>query len=444
MSSSSSPPSPVASQASRRSNRLHESAAPAAAKGRPATTKKDGGSRRKPSGAGQKMRDEEDTRRSRSAAPDPPPAAAGPTAASPGGAPETSKSAKKKAGKAARAAARALPQAGVTADAATADEDDARAAARRESSAALAAQQLQIELLTRLVMGQGQREVKKDRPELPKGAFHHGYDGSITPASGASASAAGSSLSLDAWISQARLTKPLYPGMPEDHAVLWLAASLRGTAMEWYEGLVNDKATPATSDALFQLLRDRFQPIATKETAMRELATLKQDKLSVDAYANRFNSLHSKLPSKLPEEFVVFQFRNGLRRELDHMITQGAAQPTTLRDIIQLAARLEGRNASSGSDRVSNAETDGREEQLLARIAALEHQARAATSKPAYESRYNKGSNKGKPGRVHSGLPDEVWLKRKAANLCFHCGLSADHTVRDCPAKARGEAQRTN
>ena len=364
------------------------------------------------------MRDEEDTRRSRSAAPDPPPAAAGPTDASPGGAPETSKSAKKKADKAARAAARALPQAGVTAGAATADEDDARAAARRESSAALAAQQLQIELLTRLVMGQGQREVKKDRPELPKGAFHHGYDGSITPASGASASAAGSSLSLDAWISQARLTKPLYPGMPEDHAVLWLAASLRGTAMEWYEGLVNDKATPATSDALFQLLRDRFQPIATKETAMRELATLKQDKLSVDAYANRFNSLHSKLPSKL--------------------------QPTTLRDIIQLAARLEGRNASSGSDRVSNAETDGREEQLLARIAALEHQARAATSKPAYESRYNKGSNKGKPGRVHSGLTDEVWLKRKAANLCFHCGLSADHTVRDCPAKARGEAQRTN
>ena len=390
------------------------------------------------------MRAEEDTPRSRSAAPGPPPAAAGPTDTSPGGAPGTSKSAKKRAAKAAREAARALHQAGETAGAAAADEDDARAAARRESSAVLATQQRQIELLTQLVLGQGHKEVKKDRPELPKGAFHHGYDGSITPASGASAAAAGGPLRLDAWISQARLTKPLYPGMPEDHAVLWLAASLRGTAMEWYEGLVNDHATPATSDALFQLLRDRFQPIATKETAMRELATLKQDKTSVDAYANRFNSLHSKLPSKLPEEFVVFQFRNGLRRELDQLITQGAAQPTTLREIIQLAARLEGRNPSASSDRVSNAETDSREEQLLARIAALEHQAKAATGKPAYESRYSKGSNKGKPGRVHSGLTDEVWLKRKAANLCFHCGLSADHTVRDCPAKARGEAQRTN
>ena len=392
------------------------------------------------------MRAEEDTPRSQSAAPGPPPDAAGPTDTSPGGAPETSKSAKKRAAKAARAAARARGQAGETGDAASADEDDARAAARRESSAALAAQQRQIELLTQLVAAQGQKDVKRDRPELPKGAFHHGYDGSITPASGASASAAGGPLSLDAWISQARLTKPLYPGMPEDHAVLWLAASLRGTAMEWYEGLVNDGATPATSDALFQLLRDRFQPIATKETAMRELATLRQDKLSVDAYANRFNSLHSKLPSKLPEEFVIFQFRNGLRRELDQMITQGAAQPTTLRDMIQLAARLEGRNATShgGSDRVANAEADEREGQLLARLAALEHQAKASASKPAYESRYNKGSNKGKPGRVHSGLTDEVWLKRKAANLCFHCGLSADHTVRDCPAKARGEAQRTN
>jgi hypothetical protein len=301
----------------------------------------------------------------------------------------------------------------------------------------MAAQQKQLALLTELqLQGASSRAAKPTGP-LPRGSFDRRYKGEGGAA-------------LDDWISAAKRTRPLYSGMTEEHAVVWLAASLEGAALSWYESRFDaPHAPPASCAALFDELRKRFQPIDSEQTAMRDLHALKQlPKQSVDEYATRFLHLSSKVPA-MPEPFAMFLFRQGLHRPVEDRINQAATQPATLQETIALAARIEGRGtAAQGSEQASSMETDA--PSLVAQLAAMMDQkieAAARSSRPQqpYDSRRNRNANKSSvpSWQLVQGLSKETADKRRAAGQCYHCG-SGDHSLRDCKDRAAGKAPRLN
>lgn len=302
-------------------------------------------------------------------------------------------------------------------------------------------QQQQINLLTQLAQLGGNSAVGSNASRsvqgpMPKGSFDRRYKGE-----------GGST--LDEWISAAKRTRPLYSGMNEQYAVAWLAASLEGAALSWYESRFDDpNSPPASCAALFEELRKRFQPIDSEHTAMRELYALRQGaKQSVDEYATRFLHLLSKVPN-LAVPFAIFQFRQGLHRSIDERINQVPTQPTALQETIALAARIEGRSAvSSNGDQVSNMESDA-SSAIMARLAAMEQTIAASHSREQrqpYDSRRGRGANKTyTPAWQHiPGMTRELMEKRRAANQCFYCG-SGEHSVRDCADRVNKKPARLN
>jgi hypothetical protein len=295
------------------------------------------------------------------------------------------------------------------------------------------AQQRQLAELAQQLAQAATAPPAQQRGPMPKGAFDRRYKGDGGAA-------------LDDWITSAKRTRPLYTGMSEEYTLSWLAASLEGAALAWYESEYGGtKPPPASADALFEALRRRFQPIDSEQTAMQQLYTLKQGaKQSVDEYATRYLHLLSKVP-ELPVQHTAFQFRLGLHRAIEEKINQTTPQPATLQETIALAARIEGRTgaaASSSGDHCANVEMDATSA-ILARLSAMEQTIRstAASSREQrapYDSRRERGANKGarnKPLWMNiEGMTKELSDKRYNANQCLYCGNS-QHRLRDCPVR---------
>lgn len=311
----------------------------------------------------------------------------------------------------------------------------------------LAQQQQQLALLSQLAQQHHSALAQGGAPAparpitgpTPKGAFDRRYKGE------------GGAV-LDDWISHATQMLAFYSGLTNTQAAVWLATGLDSAALAWYQNSFKHQP-PASSSALFDALRTRFQPINSEETTRYELATLKQaPKQSVDEYSTRF--LH--LISLLPDESVasrIFQFRLGLHRAVDDRIRQAATQPTTLQEAIATAARIEGRSgpALSSGEHVSNMEVDP-SSLILARLAAMEQTIRVNAAnnrdqRQQYDSRRDRGANKGSrftPAwqRV-DGMTKELADRRYAAHECLYCG-SKEHTMRDCNDRTSKKAPRLN
>jgi hypothetical protein len=304
----------------------------------------------------------------------------------------------------------------------------------------IAQQQEQLRLLTRLASAPSPASASAPLPREP--APSKPFDGVYKGEGGAT---------LDDWVAQAKQMLSFYSGLQATAQAAWLATGLRGAALAWYQNRFKAQP-PASGDALFDALRQRFQPINSEETTRLELAQLKQGpKQTVDEYATRF--LH--LTSLLPDESVasrVFQFRFGLHRAIDEKIRSAATQPTTLQEAIALAARLEGRSASSSSSDCSNIEVDV-VQALTARLAAMEQSIAAGVSRGPknspppkqdnYQLRRERGANKGFMQTPVPGLTSEMARQRLDNHQCLWCA-SSEHTKRDCPDRVNGKAPKLN
>jgi hypothetical protein len=310
----------------------------------------------------------------------------------------------------------------------------------------IAQQQEQLRLLTRLASAPSSASASAPLPRepTPSKPFDSVYKGE-------------GGATLDDWVAQARQMLSFYSGLRATAQAAWLATGLRGAAFAWYQNRFKAQP-PASGAALFDALRQRFQPINSEETTRLELAQLKQGpKQTVDEYATRF--LH--LTSLLPEESVasrVFQFRFGLHRTIDEKIRSAASQPTTLQEAISLAARLEGRSAASapGDSGCAAMEIDATTAALLAvstRLAAMEQSFAASNSRGQphqqqqqprpYDSRRERGANKGSRFAPVPGLTPEIARQRLESNQCLWCG-SGDHIKRDCPDRVNKKAPKLN
>lgn len=294
-------------------------------------------------------------------------------------------------------------------------------------------QQQQIALLTQLAQLRGSESSSSSSSRIqgpmPKGSFDRRYKGE-------------GGATLDEWIAYATQMLAYYSGLASPQAASWLATGLEGAALVWYQNQFKQQP-PSTSIELFTALRKRFQPIDSEETTRYELATLKQGaKQSVDEYATRF--LH--LTSLLPAESVasrIFQFRLGLLRPIDEKLRQNATIPSTLEEVIALAARIEGRSMPPSLEQVANMEM---ESTILARLAAMEQSITASQNRseprPQFRTRGEKGDKRPFWQQI-PGMTKELADKRYAANQCTYCG-SGEHRMRDCIDRVSKKPPRLN
>jgi hypothetical protein len=264
-------------------------------------------------------------------------------------------------------------------------------------------------------------------------------------------------LKLDAWIRSVTRMLAFYEGMTDKTAVAWLATGLDGAAGDWFDEYVSSfLQPPASPSALFDGLRRRFQPVNSAETARRDLDVLRQAKgTSVNDYTTRFRQLITHLPADSMET-RKFQYRRGLLAYIEERISQAEPQPATLDAVIALAARIEGRSASNGraaNDQVAGAETDrepggliSSSDQLNALLERTAAMAAEAAVNRQYDSRRNRGANKGskdQPLWKLVGLTKEEGARRRAGNLCMYCS-GTGHIYRDCPDRAAKKPARLN
>lgn len=279
----------------------------------------------------------------------------------------------------------------------------------------------------------------KARGQVPKGVNTDKYKGI-------------GGLELDAWITRQRRQLLFFSGMTAEQAVTWLGTALEDAAGDWYDEYAHaNGAYPSTSVVLFDGLRKRFQPIDSAETARRDLDVLRQAKGSVNEYTTRFRQLVGHLP-KLDVDSRMYQYRRGLRKDLSDKIAQIVPQPATLEAIVELAARIEGRSGAASEglaqvDVANDSVTYSRAElNALIQSAVAAAGARQAPGGAPYDSRRNRGANKGSqltPLWKLAGLTREEGDRRRSNNLCMWCAGTA-HIYRDCLDRLAGKPARVN
>jgi hypothetical protein len=258
-------------------------------------------------------------------------------------------------------------------------------------------------------------------------------------------------IALDKWISSATIAREFFTGMDDVSAVTWLAPALEDAALDWFIAYRTQHGSPPVSpQALFAGLRARFQPVNAKETARRDLDTLRQNKDSVNDYTTKFRRLIALLPGET-EDSQIYQYRRGLMRAIEDRIMQAEPQPSSLEATIALATRVEGRWRAnhSGIEGAApiNFDTDV-SAQLSALVDAAVQRGFQSTSQSTqrHESRQDRGANKRASGKTmaqHFGLSEEVTRKRFDGGLCMHCGVTG-HIRRECPEFKAGKPPRLN
>lgn len=259
---------------------------------------------------------------------------------------------------------------------------------------------------------------------------------------------------LDEWVTSSGRAARFYSGLDEKGRADYIASGLEGAAAAHYD---EQTTPPATPDALYALLRLRFQPVNSEETARRDLDALRQGNLSVNEYTIRFHSIVARLPTDHADT-RMYQYRRGLQVHIEDKINQAADQPATLAAVIAFAARLEGRAgtvAQRGQTQASAAELE-QAPVTMAQLNAVIEQAYArgaASSAPRdfaprvpYDSRTNRGANPRSdrtPMWKTVGLTYEKGQERFNKNLCMWCG-KAGHTHRDCVDRTSGKAATLN
>ena len=152
----------------------------------------------------------------------------------------------------------------------------------------------------------------------------------------------GNASTLDEWFGALSRQFKWYefptPANDEDRIRL-ATAHLGGTAWEWYDHL-SEASIPTSWVDFVALLRKRFQPVTSAQTARAKLIALSQGKTSsVNDYVAAFRKLIVAIP-QMQEDEKLFYFLRGLRSETATLLQ--THKIVALEDAIETATRIGG------------------------------------------------------------------------------------------------------
>lgn len=273
---------------------------------------------------------------------------------------------------------------------------------------------------------------------------------------------------LDSWLAALDLRHRNWVGVQgaeERRFVAAVAECFEGAAVTWWMSLLTADL-PVSWSAMRAALQKQFQPVTTDERARSDLLSLKQGaKQPLVEYVATFRRLLAKAGPELATApaFVAELFVNGLRAA-DIRRDLKKENVRQLDRAIEIATRLDGCDGGSGSSDLAAASAPGEDSSpagdLRAQIAALTHAVNAiaqqqhsfsASSSSSgggrrYDSRRDRGANKGPTGSAAGGVPglsDAVAKARRENSQCYWCG-SKEHTKRDCPDRAANKPPKLN
>lgn len=276
------------------------------------------------------------------------------------------------------------------------------------------------------------------------------YSGSSTPAV------------LDAWLREIRKHCRYYGPMTDEQAVNYGSAQLSGYALDWWDALTAEsRAQAAASFATFeQVLRARFQPVTSSDTARLQLDSLRQGpKQSIHDYISSFRRYVAALPA-MHEGDKVHAFLRGLHASVQRDLRKDGV--ATVEDAIIKAARIgamdqfSARSAaaaaghgyaqsSSSSSMMDLNNIEGLEQQTgesddgaagadspVTRAELRQFLAAMQQQRGGRSGRHAPPSRGGRSAPRVPGLSEQEVRKRLDTGACFQCG-EAGHRKYDCP-----------
>jgi hypothetical protein len=146
-------------------------------------------------------------------------------------------------------------------------------------------------------------------------------------------------INVDAWLFE-MLQYLNACGVSEDQRVTVASSYLKKGALQWWfnQSSLPAASRPKTWEAFATGIRTRFQPVAASRVARAQLRTLRQDKMSIAEYCNKFNSIMNLIPD-MAEADQIEAFTLGLRYSLQRDLA--ILDPTTLNDAMIKAQKME-------------------------------------------------------------------------------------------------------
>lgn len=213
--------------------------------------------------------------------------------------------------------------------------------------------------------------------------------------------------------------------LTEPGKVFVSACFLDGEAREWWDFLRGGQQLPSeiqNFDKFIKALSDRFMPRAAREQATAELRKLKQGKLSIERYIEKFQALCRKA-HQLDPALVYQWFIAGLATGERQAVTGWAAdkemsqQPVGLEEMMNFLRIKDRKNATEtalGEKGMSLSCENHLEPMDIGAVTA--HQ----VSQPGRNQRgQTKGASKGQP------------QNRQETRTCHFCGIPG-HLQKDC------------
>jgi len=128
--------------------------------------------------------------------------------------------------------------------------------------------------------------------------------------------------------------------VPEPQRLNVASSYLKDAALQWWIGQNRLPAheRPTTWLAFTAALRERFQPLAASRTARAQLRVLRQGKMNVAEYSNKFYTLVN-LITDMGEADQIETFISGLRHDLAREVD--LREPRTLQSAMTSAQKVE-------------------------------------------------------------------------------------------------------